>query len=230
MSTLPLCQCGFCSHINPNFLRTCEFCGELLNATISLVMSNIFARHSVNPWSVPSGVCNSCGRSLLPLTMSCTFCNARWNATPVARPRVPHISIGHQIRQHLHDQFVTVDSIEVSAMNLLYALHQAQDEEPTPLSMEARQQVVRPVTADMANSQFDTCPVCLDTFSQGDTTSIVQLVCCNNLFHRTCLDTWFNTRSTCPMCRNSFSDGDTNVSGENVFAAAGGDSPRSVAV
>ena len=48
------------------------------------------------------------------------------------------------------------------------------------------------------------CPICLEKFEYKKYKRIV--TCCNNTFHKKCLDKWLKKNSTCPACRNDFLD------------------------
>lgn len=47
------------------------------------------------------------------------------------------------------------------------------------------------------------CGICLDEYSQGQEVTILP---CKHVFHRTCIDDWFNSRrhslATCPLCKS----------------------------
>ncbi|XP_060184476.1 probable E3 ubiquitin-protein ligase RHA1A [Lycium barbarum] len=46
-----------------------------------------------------------------------------------------------------------------------------------------------------------TCAVCLCTFEEGE--EVRELIKCNHIFHKDCLDTWLQKDSaTCPLCRS----------------------------
>ncbi|KAJ8570195.1 hypothetical protein K7X08_006772 [Anisodus acutangulus] len=56
-----------------------------------------------------------------------------------------------------------------------------------------------------------TCVVCLNRLSDGDQ---VRKLVCKHVFHKECLDGWFNTMNfNCPLCRSGL------VSGERVLRA-----------
>lgn len=44
------------------------------------------------------------------------------------------------------------------------------------------------------------CSICQDSYS-SDGTTCRRIDHCGHIFHRSCIDTWFQTHSTCPMCR-----------------------------
>lgn len=46
------------------------------------------------------------------------------------------------------------------------------------------------------------CPVCLDAI----TTDAVKLNQCEHVFHRSCIERWFNNHTTCPVCRTNYSE------------------------
>lgn len=48
------------------------------------------------------------------------------------------------------------------------------------------------------------CPICLETFQSKKYKRVV--TCCNNIFHKKCLDKWLKKNSTCPACRHDFLD------------------------
>lgn len=46
------------------------------------------------------------------------------------------------------------------------------------------------------------CLICLEKFNNKKYKRV--LPCCNNTFHKTCIDKWFKKNSTCPACRHDF--------------------------
>lgn len=69
------------------------------------------------------------------------------------------------------------------------------------------------------------CPVCLADFEPEDTLRL--LPTCKHVFHRDCIDAWFDTHSTCPLCRASLVGQPveeaklSNSGGEHVADAGG---------
>ncbi len=43
------------------------------------------------------------------------------------------------------------------------------------------------------------CSICLDTVT-GEETKLE----CNHTFHKTCIQTWFQTKQECPICRSTY--------------------------
>ena len=51
------------------------------------------------------------------------------------------------------------------------------------------------------NSQDNNkCSICLENF---DTQEFIAKTSCNHLFHKICLQNWYNKHNTCPICRFS---------------------------
>lgn len=48
--------------------------------------------------------------------------------------------------------------------------------------------------------QQATCTICLEEFATTDT---VRTLWCDHVFHRSCIDTWFEKQITCPLCQSS---------------------------
>lgn len=48
------------------------------------------------------------------------------------------------------------------------------------------------------------CSICLSEMEESDMLRLLT-VCCH-VFHRTCIDEWFETRTTCPICRSDVSN------------------------
>lgn len=46
------------------------------------------------------------------------------------------------------------------------------------------------------------CMICLEKFENKKYKRT--LSCCNNTFHKTCIDKWLKKNSTCPACRHDF--------------------------
>ena len=46
------------------------------------------------------------------------------------------------------------------------------------------------------------CPVCLNTFDDGELVVSGLRQCCKNCFHHECLSSWLQIQSTCPCCRH----------------------------
>ena len=46
------------------------------------------------------------------------------------------------------------------------------------------------------------CLICLEKFEHKKYKRVVK--CCNNTYHKTCIDKWLKKNSTCPACRNDF--------------------------
>ena len=52
-----------------------------------------------------------------------------------------------------------------------------------------------------SNLQSDTCPICLQSYSNTDFVSILG---CSHTFHSTCIERWLQTqKSNCALCRQS---------------------------
>jgi hypothetical protein len=45
------------------------------------------------------------------------------------------------------------------------------------------------------------CTICLDDFVEDE--NLVELTQCKHVFHKECINTWFNTKHTCPNCQNT---------------------------
>jgi len=45
----------------------------------------------------------------------------------------------------------------------------------------------------------DDCPICLETFQEGDT--VRELSACSHVFHKSCVDLWLLRSSECPLCK-----------------------------
>lgn len=65
-----------------------------------------------------------------------------------------------------------------------------------PLSLESRALLRTPTSVP---SEF-VCSVCLNG---ADTAADLTRLPCEHIFHNTCVNQWFMSRSTCPMCRDS---------------------------
>lgn len=72
---------------------------------------------------------------------------------------------------------------------------------------------------DVSNNFIDsTCLICLDNDDYDITNkiltinqyslhkNIIKKCLCNSLFHKNCLDLWFNTKKCCPICRTEITD------------------------
>ncbi len=55
-------------------------------------------------------------------------------------------------------------------------------------------------------SSEEICSICLEIVRNGPTSDITRQNCCNRLFHKECLDNWYNVRPTCPLCRTRKDD------------------------
>lgn len=71
-----------------------------------------------------------------------------------------------------------------------------EQDDRAPLSQRARTQLLRrPVTVPPEY----VCSVCLNA---ADSSQHLTQLPCDHIFHDTCVNQWFTTRSTCPMCRD----------------------------
>ena len=49
-------------------------------------------------------------------------------------------------------------------------------------------------------TQEDVCAICLENVYKDSYKSL----CCNNMFHFECLESWFRIKNTCPLCRGEY--------------------------
>jgi hypothetical protein len=63
-------------------------------------------------------------------------------------------------------------------------------------------------SADLGEKDDHECPVCLTDFEPDETLRL--LPSCKHVFHRECIDMWFDSHSTCPLCRASLVPGDAD--------------------
>lgn len=64
-------------------------------------------------------------------------------------------------------------------------------------------------TTDLGEKHDRECPVCLADFEPEETLRL--LPSCKHVFHRECIDAWFDSHSTCPLCRASLLSGETEL-------------------
>jgi hypothetical protein len=71
------------------------------------------------------------------------------------------------------------------------------DPVPVPLSSAqlAQNTTVETLTADSEQE----CAVCRDTMLTGAT--VRKITGCSHMFHRSCIDVWFQSNVRCPNCR-----------------------------
>ena len=51
------------------------------------------------------------------------------------------------------------------------------------------------------------CPICCDTIPDGDGTDVDRhALSCGHVFHRSCIQEWFQRKATCPLCRSNATD------------------------
>lgn len=81
---------------------------------------------------------------------------------------------------------------------------------------------VRPTTAQIASAttvntsqrpQNDNCVICQDIIDTGD--SMRRINHCQHLFHKDCIDTWFETNVHCPTCRHDIRESVTSSDSES---------------
>jgi len=55
-------------------------------------------------------------------------------------------------------------------------------------------------TVDITNSKYinETCLICHNDYKYN---SIVYILNCNHIYHKDCLDKWYEYKKTCPICR-----------------------------
>ena len=46
------------------------------------------------------------------------------------------------------------------------------------------------------------CLICLEKFEYKKYKRVLK--CCNNVYHKSCIDKWFKKNSTCPACRHDY--------------------------
>jgi hypothetical protein len=54
----------------------------------------------------------------------------------------------------------------------------------------------------MNNNIQNSCPICMDLFLDND--PIRHLYKCKHMYHKKCIDKWFNKNCICPICRTSY--------------------------
>tara|TARA_B100001094_G_scaffold286671_1_gene301690 strand:- start:3729 stop:4298 length:570 start_codon:yes stop_codon:yes gene_type:complete len=89
-----------------------------------------------------------------------------------------------------HNERITQAIMEVIAENIQTHI-QDNEMEHIPIEVPMRQ----------TNNTEGQCSICLEQFS--DEQDIVQIPC-EHKFHRTCIETWFETHTTCPICRRNY--------------------------
>lgn len=72
--------------------------------------------------------------------------------------------------------------------------------DPVPVAPTAAQLEANTTVAVAAAALETPCAICQDTISAGDTSR--QLHNCRHVFHRSCIDTWFQRNCLCPVCRS----------------------------
>lgn len=88
-----------------------------------------------------------------------------------------------------------------------HAITEAADEDR--LQQIQRQSLVEairaqlPVTPWAKDAEAETCPLCLEEYSPGD--SVMRLTCFH-AFHKSCLDPWLDKNPTCPSCKLDLCD------------------------
>jgi hypothetical protein len=75
-----------------------------------------------------------------------------------------------------------------------------EDLEPVPVRPSASVLEQATTVSVLASSSDNNCTVCQDTMEQGAT--VRKINACTHTFHRTCIDTWFQTNVHCPTCRH----------------------------
>lgn len=186
-------QCHFCTHLNTAFAPHCELCHELLSVQNMLLTTELMSV------AAPPAFCTRCTRRLLHNQRTCAFCNAHWAGTPISRLTSLdnlHLDL---IRLTFLPSLITVDGPALP--------HQ----ERVGLSAEARQQFLAPIPID-SSCTTALCPVCLDVVAASveSEVEVVQLPCCRNRFHATCVQPWFNAHFSCPTCRRDLNAMVTN--------------------
>lgn len=113
--------------------------------------------------------------------------------------------------------FITVFAITSTMIGLLLFLYARFKRYTAPMVLEARLKKLPKIdcssfwltVSDEVADEATTCIICLHSFSEdGDRCDFGRARCCGNLFHRNCVQTYFNFtgRVSCPICRKSTND------------------------
>ena len=57
------------------------------------------------------------------------------------------------------------------------------------------------------------CLICLEKFEYKKYKRVLK--CCNNIYHKSCIDRWFKKNSTCPACRHDYLKEENTENTEN---------------
>ena len=58
------------------------------------------------------------------------------------------------------------------------------------------------------------CLICLEKFEYKKYKRVLK--CCNNVYHKSCIDRWFKKNSTCPACRHDYLKEENTENTENT--------------
>lgn len=59
------------------------------------------------------------------------------------------------------------------------------------------------------------CLICLEKFEYKKYKRVLH--CCNNVYHKPCIDKWFKKNSTCPACRHDYLKEENEENAENII-------------
>jgi hypothetical protein len=92
-------------------------------------------------------------------------------------------------------QLDTIPPIDAKSRNITTN----DDDDDQQATATATNTTTNPETLPSSSSDNDSCPICFETFHDGD---ILRVLPCRHTFHAICVDPWLlNSSSQCPLCR-----------------------------
>lgn len=114
-------------------------------------------------------------------------------------------------RSHIHQQghLHRFDPEELSISNMLFNMLGSSINPATlaqtrrfmqPVVVSPSQQALQTNTEIITDISGSICTICQDSILMGE--NCRRLIPCRHVYHRTCIDTWFQTNVHCPTCRH----------------------------